>query len=154
MTSPAQADTTDSDASLASEAIGLELAAAALYDAAVQAGADGPLWSTFREQHESFAERLAGIVGQRTEGRDSDFAASFESGFRSADPAAAAELENTLAAFYADRLGAASDSVRGRSLAGAMASILASASRQAVLMSGLAGVTDLEALYVNPISEA
>src|SRR5690606_32499767 len=102
MTYPAQAESPDSDAQLAAEAIGFELAAADLYDAAVSAGADD-LWATLREQHESFAERLSGLIGTAARGASADFAAGFQAGFDAADPAVAAELENTLAAQYVAR---------------------------------------------------
>jgi len=154
MTSPAQAATADTDVDLASESIGFELAAAELYASAIAAGADNDLFATIREQHESFAERLSGIVGVRAQGADAAFAAALETGFAAADPAAAAELENTLAAHYVARLAELPDTVRGQALAGAFAAILASESRQAVLLAGLAQVSDLEAVYVNPISEA
>ena len=151
MTHPAQAVAPDADAQSATEAIALELAARDLYDMALGAGADDPLWAALREQHESYAQRLAGIVGQSASAADTDLVASHEADFATSDPSTVAiELENTLAAGHPTRLG----EVTGEALAAALASIVTAESRQATVIALLSGVTDAAALYENPSSEA
>lgn len=151
MTHPAQAADQDADAQSAAEAIALELAARDLYDMALDAGANDPLWAALREQHESYAQRLAGIVGQSANAADSDMVADLKADFAVADPSAAAiELENTLAAGHTTRL----SEVTGEAMAAALASIVTAESRQATVVALLSGVTDAAALYENPNSEA
>lgn len=152
MTQPAQAVPLDADAQSAADAVALELAARDLYDAAIAAGADDPLWGTLREQHESYAQRLAGIVGisASNDSADAELTSSLGEGFAAADPSEAAiELENTLAAGHTTRL----SEVTGEALATALASIITAEARQATVVALLSGVTDIDALYVNP-SEA
>lgn len=151
MTYPAQAVSPDAGAQSVAEAIALELAARDLYDAAIEAGADDPLWHALREQHESYAQRLAGIAGLSASGADSGLVDELSGDFTgSAAVEAAAALENSLAAGHTDRLPA----VTGNELASAIASIVTAEARQATVLALLAGETDPEVLYVNPTSEA
>jgi hypothetical protein len=139
----------DADAQSAAEAIAIELAARDLYDAAIAAGAADPLWGALREQHESYAQRLAGLVGASATGADADLFGELASTFGVADPATAAtELENTLVAGHIARLA----DVSGTDIVSALASIIASESRHAVVAARLAGQTDPEALFVNPLT--
>jgi Asp/Glu/hydantoin racemase len=139
----------DADAQSAAEAIAIELAARDLYDAAIAAGASDPLWEALREQHESYAQRLAGLIGATAAGADADMFGELEGTFGVADPAAAAvELENTLVAGHVARLG----EVSGTELVSALASIVAAESRHAVVTGRLAGETDPEFLFVNPLT--
>jgi len=154
MTFPAQADPADSDAQLVADQLALELAARDLYDSAIAAGAADAIWTTLREQHDSFAQRLSGIIAQPAQGASDELADQFADGFAVADPSElAAQLENHLAATYADRVGEVSVSTRGNAIAGAFGSILVSESRHAVVLSDMAGVTDPAGILVNPIAE-
>ncbi|HWL44137.1 MAG TPA: hypothetical protein VNQ73_14445 [Ilumatobacter sp.] len=156
MTTPAQAVTPDSDAQSAAEAVALELAARDLYDTAIEAGADAPIWATLREQHESYAQRLAGIVGVSANTPDADLLAGLSESFAVTNPGeAAVELENSLVAGHTGRLAAiAGGTSTGDALASAFASIVTAEARQATVVALLSGVTDAAALYVNPSSEA
>lgn len=154
MTYPAQADSASSDAQLAAQQVALELAARDLYDVAIDAGADDPIWQTLREQHDSFAQRLAGIVGEKAQGPSTELADEYADGFVAADPSARAiELEDYLAATYTAKLGEVTVSTKGDVIAGAFASILTSESRHAVLLSAMAGADGAPAMFVNPITE-
>ena len=151
MTHPAQAVTPDADAQSVAEAIALELAARDLYDAAIESGADDPIWHALREQHESYAQRLAGIVGQSASTADTDLFDELRGTFAASDPSeAAAALENSLAAGHTERLAA----VTSGDLSGAIASIITAEARQATVLALLAGETDPTVLYANPTSEA
>lgn len=156
MTNPAQAVTPDADAQSAATAIGLELAARDLYDMALAAGATDPVWGALREQHESYAQRLAGIVGLSANTADADLVGELEAAFAVADPSEAAiELENALAAGNTTLLTEVSgDTSTGAELATAFASIVIAEARQATVLALLAGETDPEVLYVNPTTEA
>lgn len=147
MTTPAQADSPD--ARLAGEAIAVELAARDLYEAAIAAGASGDVWAALRDQHQSFGQRLAGLIGVSANTVDADLVDELTSQFAVADPAeAAAELENRLAAEHAERLAEVSNA----QVVTALASIVASESRHAVVAAQQAGITDPDQLYVNPNS--
>lgn len=146
---PASAGTTglsDSDLALAGFAISLELTARDLYDAAISAGADGDVWTTMREQHESYAQLLAGISGISAESRDDATFDLLSDGFAVSDPAPAAfELENTAAATHIDLLGKVDDV----GIASAMASFVSLESRHATVLATLSGQNDLDALFLN-----
>lgn len=146
---PAAAGTTglsDSDLALAAFAISLELTARDLYDAAIDAGADGAVWTTMREQHEAYAQRLAGISGISATTRDDTTYDLLGDGFSMSDPAAAAlELENTAAATHVELLGSVDDV----GIAAAMASFVSLESRHATVLAMLSGQDDLDALFLN-----
>lgn len=146
---PAAATTSglsESDLANLGFAISLELAARDLYDAAIAAGAGGQVWTVMREQHESSAQLLAGISGISASTRDDAAFAALESGFRGATSRAAYDLENLAAATHFGLLAAVDDT----NAAGAIASIAAMESRQAVVMAALAGLDDdFDALFLN-----
>lgn len=156
MTHPAQAVAPDADAQSATTAIGRELAARDLYDKAIAAGAADAIWVALREQHESSAQRLAGIVGVSANTADAELVGELEGAFAVSDPTEAAiELENTLAAenstMMSELVGESSSTTE---LASALASIVTAQARQATVLALLGGETDPEVLYVNPTSEA
>lgn len=145
MTTPAQAESPD--ARLAGEALAVELAARDLYEAAIGAGASGELWSALRDQHQSYGQRLAGVIGVSANTVDSGLVDELTSQFAVADPAsAAAALENRLAAEHAERLAEVSNA----QVVTTLAAIVAAESRHAVVAAQRAGVTDPAELYVNP----
>lgn len=136
----------EGDAALVGFAISLELTARDLYDSAIDAGATGQVWDVMREQHESYAQRLAGIAAVPADQRNDELFDALEGSFRTATSAAAFELENVAAATHIDLLGEVTDDGAAK----AMAAIVAMESRHATVLAGLAGVgDDLDALFLN-----
>ncbi|MDJ0767875.1 MAG: ferritin-like domain-containing protein [Ilumatobacter sp.] len=137
----------DDDLAQVGFAISLELTARDLYDAAIAGGADDPLWGVMREQHEAYAQRLAGISGISADTRNDAVYDALEGAFTAGDPAGAAfDLENTAAATHVELLGAVSDPEP----AAAIASIAAIESRHATVLAGLSGQGgDFDALFLN-----
>lgn len=143
----ASAGYSDEDLELAGAAIALELTARDLYDAAIEAGADDDIWMVMREQHEAYAQRLAGITGISATLRNSAAYDQFSDAFSSSDPAEPAfQLENIAAATHTELLGKVADI----DIAGAMASFVSMESRHATVLASLSGQgDDLDALFVN-----
>ena len=136
----------DSDSELVGFAIALELTARDLYDAAIEAGATGSAWSVMREQHESYAQLLAGISGISANTRNDAVYDALVGGFTGATSAAGFDLENAAAATHIDLIGRVIDP----DVAGAMASIAAMESRHATVLAGLSGRgDDFDALFLN-----
>ena len=136
----------EGDAALVGFAISLELSARDLYDSAIEAGATGQVWDVMREQHESYAQRLAGIAGVPTDQRNDEVFDALESSFRTATSAAAFDLENVAAATHIDLLGEITDDGAAK----AMAAIVSMESRHATVLADLAGMgDDLDALFLN-----
>ena len=137
----------DTDSQAAAFAIGLELAARDLYEAAIAAGASGDVWPIMREQHEAYADRLAGITGISADSRNDEVFDSLSGAFDTSDPAEAAfELENTAAATHTALIGTVTD----RELVAAMASFVSIESRHATVLASLSGQgDDFDALFVN-----
>lgn len=81
---------------------GFELAARDLYDAAIAGGADDPLMETLSEQHEAYAQAIAGLTGipanQRNDDVFDEFSAGFSSGGLGDVLQSAYDLEATAAA--------------------------------------------------------
>jgi hypothetical protein len=137
---------TEADASLVGFAISLELTARDLYDAALDAGATGDVWHVMREQHESYAQRLAGIIGVGADMRNDDVFDALVGGFQSSTSASAFDLENVAAATHVELLGQVVDV----NSAAAIASIAAMESRHAAVLAGIAGMgDDFDALFLN-----
>jgi hypothetical protein len=146
---PASATTiglSERDSALVGFAISLELTARDLYDAAIDAGAGGQVWNVMREQHESYAQRLAGIAGVSSDTRNDEVFDALVDSFRGATSAAAFELENVAAATHTELLGVVTDEKAAK----AMAAIIAIESRHATVLAGLAGLgDDFDALFLN-----
>ena len=142
----------DDDLSTADSAIALELAARDLYDSAIAAGADDDVWAAMREQHESYAQRLAGITGISATLPDQATFDQLSGDFATTNPAAVAfDLENTLAATHVGLMGQVED----LGIANAMASFVAMESRHATVLATLSGQgDDFDALFVNPAATA
>lgn len=135
----------DADKELAAFAIGLELTARDLYDAALGAGATDEIWSVLREQHEAYGTRLAGLAGIAANFRADEVFAQFESVFADPEPVEAAlELENIAAATHANLLGDIEDS----GFAAIVAAISSMESRHATVL-GLMSGADADALFTN-----
>ncbi|NNE12924.1 MAG: hypothetical protein HKN41_11855 [Ilumatobacter sp.] len=137
----------DDDLALSAFAIGLELTARDLYDAAIAGGADEPLWRLMREQHEGYAHRLAGITGLSAAERDDATFEALRGGFEASDPTdAALDLENTAAATHTSLVGEVTDA----EIAAAMASFVTMESRHAAVLTLRAGRgDDFDALFLN-----
>lgn len=138
----------DSDTELLGFAIALELTARDLYDAAIEAGAQGSIWTVMREQHEGYAQALSGISGISADARNDAIYDALLSGFRGATSQAAFELENTAAATHIELLG----SIVENEAASLVASIAAIESRHAVVLGGVSGDDDLDSLFSNSVA--
>lgn len=137
----------DADRDLAAFAISLELTARDLYQAVIDSGVTGDAWPILRQQHASYAERLAGLVGVSANQRNEDVYAAQLPSFQSGSPANAGfPLENTAAATHTELLGVVQD-VR---LAEVIAAIAAMESRHAAFLAERSGRgSDFDALFSN-----
>lgn len=136
----------EADRELLRFAIGVELAARDLYDAAGEAGATGSVWHAMREQHESYAQLMAGIAGTSSDERNDAVYDEFVGAFTSTTSEAAYTLENVAAATHIELLAAFEDP----DAAAASASIAAIESRHAAVLAGVAGLDDdLDAVFFN-----
>jgi rubrerythrin len=147
---PASATTTsglsDSDLANVDFAIALELTARDLYQAAIDAGATGEVWSVMATQHASAAQLLAGISGISADHRNDAVFDALVGGFTTTTSASAFDLENVAAATHVELLSKVVDPQP----AAAIASIAAIESRQANVLAGLAGRgDDFDALFLN-----
>lgn len=137
----------ENDRTLITFAIGLELAARDLYQAAIDAGNTAPPWRILSDQHRAYAERLAGLIGVPANVVDAAVFSQLEASFTGDRPANAAfGLENTAAATHIQMLGALDDPV----IAEIVAAIAAMESRHAAYLaerSGRGG--DFDALFSN-----
>ena len=136
------------DVALAEYAIGLELAVRDLYQAAIDSGVEGSAWPILRQQHASYAERLAGMVAVPASGRNEDVYQANLAAFTGGSPANAAfPIENTAAATHTALLGVLADV----KLAEVVAAIAAMENRHAAYLaerSGRGG--NFDALFSNP----
>jgi len=133
------------DRATAQFAIGIELAARDLYQAAIDAGASGTAWGIFVSQHAQYAQRIAGLTGISANNVDNTVYQARLAAFQSDRPANAAyELENTLVATHASLLA----QVDSANAANVLASILAMESRQAAYLAERSGRGDnFDALF-------
>lgn len=150
MSSPAGAapgSVSADDQALIAFAVGLELTARDLYQAAIDAGNDTPGWPILRQQHASYAERLAGLVGLSANARNEDVFGQLSGAFTGDRPVNAAyTLEDTAAATHIELLGLVTD-VR---LAEQIAAVAAMESRHAAYLAERSGHgDDLDALFTN-----
>jgi uncharacterized membrane protein YeaQ/YmgE (transglycosylase-associated protein family) len=102
-------------------AIGVELAARDLYQAAIDAGASGTAWGIFVTQHAQYAQRIAGLTGISASTADNTVYQARVADFQGTRPANAAyDLENTLVATHATLLG----QITSPNVAGVLASLV------------------------------
>ena len=125
----------------------LELTARDLYDAAMAAGATGAIWEAMSEQHEAYAQSIAGLTGMSADSRNDEVYDALAPAFGSSAAAEAAyDLESAAAATHIEVLGLLSH----RPAAELIASIISAESRHCVVLADLTGRgTDLTALLVN-----
>jgi rubrerythrin len=140
----------EDDVALVSYAIGLELAVRDLYQAAIDSGVEGTAWPLLRQQHASYAERLAGQVAVSADTRNDDVYEANVDAFTNGSPANAGfPIENTAAATHTELLGLVSDV----ELAETIAAIAAMESRHAAFLAERSGRgDDFDALFSNPAS--
>jgi hypothetical protein len=135
----------EDDLANAQFAIGVELAARDLYQAAIDAGASGTAWTILADQHSQYAQRVAGLTGIPANTHDATVYDSRVANFQGDRPANAAyELENTLIATNATLLGQIVDA----NVADALASVVSMESHHAAYLaerSGRGG--NLDALF-------
>jgi hypothetical protein len=146
----------EEDRELMKLAMALELTARDLYDVAAAAGADSTVTSAMREQHESYAQALAGASGGSASRRNETVFNQFRRGFSTSDTASMArvayDLESAAVATHTELLGLVSEASSARLIA----SIISVEARHCAVLAHLAGLGgDLDALLVNsadPIS--
>lgn len=146
----------EDDRELMKLAMALELTARDLYDVAAAAGADATVARAMREQHESYAQALAGVSGASANTHIEAVFAQFQRRFASSDTAAVArvayELESAAVATHTELLGLLSEASSARLIA----SIISVEARHCAVLANLSGQgDDLDALIVNsadPIS--
>ncbi len=142
----ASAPLSDADLGLAEFAIGLELTARDLYQVVVDSGSPSSAWKLFANQHESYAQRLAGITGVKANTRNEAVFTQLSAVFGASPANAAFSLENTAAATHADLAGKISDP----EVLEAIASIGAMESRHAAFFAERSGRgDDFDALFQN-----
>ena len=142
--SAAPTSPTDGDKELLFEALRLELSAAALYRAALDAGladAAGEVATVFAANHTAYADKIAGTSGFSADTRNEEVYEANEPAFATSNVEAFAEaansLENTAAATHTELL-ADYESVNARKLT---ASILVVEARMATVLSNLGGLS-------------
>ncbi len=138
-TSAAPTTPSTADAELLSAALGAELAAAELYQMAIDAGADDELLTVIQSNHQQYAERIGATIGQSPDTVDQGVVDEWQSAFESSDVAAvaveASTFEQSLVATHLELLGEL-ESSQGVELS---SSILVVEARQASLLAALAG---------------
>ena len=87
----------EDDLANAQFAIGVELAARDLYQAAIDAGASGTAWAILADQHSQYAQRVAGLTGIPANTRDATVYDSRVANFQGDRPANAPGRYFTLA---------------------------------------------------------
>ena len=113
----------------------------------VAAGATGAVWEAMSEQHEAYAQSIAGLTGMSADSRNDEVYDALAPAFGSSAAAEAAyDLESAAAATHIEVLGLLSH----RPAAELIASIISAESRHCVVLADLTGRgTDLTALLVN-----
>ena len=146
----------EEDRELMKLAMAMELSIRDLYDLAGDSGADPAVTFAMREQHESYAQALAGSSGGSANTRNEAVFNQFRSRFATSATAsmarAAYDLESTAVTTHTELLGVLSEASSARLIA----SIISMEARHCAVLANLAGLgNDLDALLVNsadPIS--
>ena len=117
-------------------AIGVELAARDLYQAAIDAGATGTAWAILANQHAQYAQRVAGLTGISANTADQAVYEARVANFQGDRPANAAyDLENTLVATHAALLA----QITSANAANVLASVVTMESRHAAYLAERSG---------------
>lgn len=126
----------------------VELAIRDLYDVSISAGAANPLWEMLSEQHEAYAQAIAGLSGLSADERDDDLFEQLAPAFGNSATALQAgyDIESTASATHLELVGLVVDS----DAAALLASIVTAESRHCVMIADLLGSgNDLGATLVN-----
>ncbi len=142
---------TDADAALLQQVIGLELAASTLYRLKLENGTEGDLAvavGVMAENHQAFAQAVAGATGLSAEAADAALVDANRNGFEGSDDEffeAAHSLEQTAAATHTALIGRyeSDDAIA------LTASIALTEVRHATVLADLLGVTDFDVLFGN-----
>jgi rubrerythrin len=131
-------------------AMELELTARDLYDEAIAAGADPTIPGAMREQHESYAQSLAGATGFSANTRNDEVFEQLRGNFSTPDTVQMAtiafELESIAVATHTELLGLLQEANSARLIA----SIASMESRHCAVLAHASGRgDDLDALIVN-----
>jgi hypothetical protein len=126
------------------------LTARDLYELAVTAGADPTIAGAMRDQHQAFAQALAGQTGISANTRNDEVFDAARAGFDTSDTVematAAHELESIASATHTELLGQLTDEAAAR----LVASIAIIEARHATVMASASGrESDLDALLSN-----
>jgi hypothetical protein len=130
---------------------GVELAAQALYQISLDAGVEDRVITLMRNNHQSYAQVVAGILGVDAPGTpDEALVADRAEAFADTDLASLAatayDLESTLVATHTELLGL----LEGVNGAHIIASIITVEAQSCAVLADMAGQgTDLDALFVN-----
>jgi len=142
---------TDADRARLTVMMQLELAAQALYEASLDAGLDGDagaLAVVLANNHQAYAQAIAGSAGLSATSRSSFVFDEFESAFATSDAVAwataASELEQTYVATHTEAI----PRFEGVESVNLVASILVVEARQSIVLADVAGLA-LEADVVN-----
>ena len=140
----------ESDLALLEFAQSLELTARDLYEAAVAAGADDPVFGVLADQHEAYAQGIAAFIGEPAKLRDDAMYDELQASFAVSDQTAVAtvgyDLESTAVATHTEFL-AQLTNIDGAKL---IASVLAMEARHCVVLADMSGRgDDLDVLLVN-----
>ncbi len=141
---------TDADVALLAQVIGLELAGSELYRLKLDS-TDGDLAVAVRvmaENHQAFAQAVAGSTGLSAETANASLVAASRSGFEGSDDeffAAAHAFEQTAAATHTALMG----QYESDDAIALTASIALTEVRHATVLADLLGVTDLDVLFGN-----
>jgi hypothetical protein len=126
----------EDDRANAQFAIGVELAARDLSQAAIDAGATGTAWAILASQHSQYAQRVAGLTGISANTPDNAAYQARVANFQGDRPANAAyDLENTLIATHAELVA----QISSANLANVLASIVTMESRHAAYLAERSG---------------
>ena len=142
--------TTAADAELLRFAQGIELSIRDLYDAAIEAGAPSDVLEIMSEQHEAYAQAIAGITGSSANARNEEVFSSLEASFAVSDLAevaqAAYDLESVAVATHTELLGL----LESTDAAKLVAAVIAIEARHCTVLADVAGNgDDLAALLDN-----
>jgi rubrerythrin len=140
----------ESDLTLLEFAQSLELTARDLYRAAIEAGADDPVFGVLADQHEAYAQGVAAFIGEPAKLRDDTMYDALQASFAVSDRTAVAtvgyDLESTAVATHTEFL-AQLTNTDGAKL---IASVLAMEARHCVVLADMSGRgDDLDVLLVN-----
>lgn len=148
------ASPTEADKRLLEQALGLELALSRLYEAALDAGPSDELATVVgvvAENHQAYAQRIAGVTGLSVKNADPDLVESNRSAFTGSETGfleVAHQLEQQAVATHSELL-SDYESIDAIKLT---ASILVMEARYATVWADFLGIDDLDTIFANDAS--